>query len=76
MSDSPEREAAQQDGMTAAQPGADTQAMTPGDEAPPGTESSGETLCRTCGGSGQVDGRDCTDCGGTGKTTSAVSAGA
>lgn len=41
--------------------------MAPGDEAPPGTPGSGENLCRVCGGSGQVDGGDCTNCEGTGK---------
>jgi hypothetical protein len=50
-------------------------AMKPGDEAPPGDPMAGENLCRACGGSGIVDGQPCTNCAGTGKTTSATSAG-
>ena len=52
------------------------EAMGPGDEAPPGEALAGENLCRACGGSGQLDGGECPECGGTGKTTSAVSGGA
>ena len=49
--------------------------MAPGDEAPPGQGLAGENLCRACGGSGELDGRDCPECGGTGRTTSVVSGG-
>ncbi len=56
--------------------GADQADMAPGDEAAPGADAAGENLCRTCGGAGEVDGRECPECGGTGRTTSAVSAGA
>lgn len=41
--------------------------MSPGDEAPPGTPGTGEDLCRTCGGSGMLNGAACPDCEGTGK---------
>jgi hypothetical protein len=44
-------------------------ALNPGDEAPPGTPGTGENLCRRCGGSGQLEGRPCPDCGGSGKVT-------
>lgn len=43
--------------------------MSPGDEAPPGTEGSGEDVCPRCGGSGTLAGRDCPECEGTGKVT-------
>jgi hypothetical protein len=44
--------------------------MSPGDEAPPGTPSTGEGLCRVCGGSGRdPERRVCEACGGTGKVT-------
>ncbi|VWX62484.1 conserved hypothetical protein [Burkholderiales bacterium 8X] len=47
-----------------------TAAMSPGDEAPPGTPGTGESICRTCGGSGRdPDRRICPECNGTGKVT-------
>ena len=39
----------------------------PGDEAPPGTPGTGENLCRACNGSGQLEGKSCPTCEGTGK---------
>jgi hypothetical protein len=47
--------------------------MTPGDEAPPGTEGTGENLCPDCSGSGQVDGQSCQTCGGSGRVVQGVS---
>jgi DnaJ-class molecular chaperone len=44
----------------------------PGDEAEPGTPGTGEALCPVCAGKGKVDGRDCDNCGGTGKITEGV----
>jgi hypothetical protein len=41
--------------------------LNPGDQAPPGTPGTGENICRTCHGTGTVDGRRCDTCGGTGK---------
>lgn len=38
----------------------------PGDQAPPGTPGTGENTCRTCQGTGKVDGKPCSACGGTG----------
>ena len=40
--------------------------MAPGDEAPPGTEGTGEDVCPRCAGSGVQDGDDCQECGGSG----------
>lgn len=41
--------------------------LNPGDEAPPGTEGTGEDVCPKCGGSGRIDDQECPHCGGTGK---------
>lgn len=41
--------------------------MAPGDEAPAGTPGTGEDVCPRCGGSGQLGGRTCADCQGSGK---------
>jgi len=42
--------------------------LRPGDEAPPGTPGTGETVCRECGGSGRTgEGKTCPACEGTGK---------
>lgn len=47
-----------------------------GDEAPEGTPGTGEALCRTCGGSGQLAGSEpCPDCGGTGRVTAGIGGG-
>lgn len=47
--------------------------MQPGDEAPAGTPGTGETLCRSCGGTGRSDdGKPCPECGGTGKITAGI----
>ena len=40
--------------------------MEPGDEAEPGTPGTGEDICRKCEGTGQQEGKECPDCGGTG----------
>lgn len=45
-------------------------AMSPGDEAPPGTPGTGEDMCRRCSGSGQLEnGQKCDECAGTGWVT-------
>lgn len=42
----------------------------PGDEAPPGTQGTGEGVCRACGGAGRNEtGESCPACSGTGKVT-------
>jgi DnaJ-class molecular chaperone len=46
--------------------------MAPGDEAPPGTEGTGEDICPRCSGEGKVDGGDCPECGGTGRVVKGV----
>lgn len=57
----------------AAASGAPTpQPMAPGDEAPPGTPGTGEDLCRTCGGSGQLNSGPCPECEGTGRVTRGI----
>ncbi len=47
----------------------------PGDEAAPGTPGTGEDVCRTCNGSGIVDGEDCPTCDGTGVVTEGIGGG-
>lgn len=49
--------------------------MSPGDEAPPDTTGAGEDLCRACQGSGQLDGKRCDVCGGTGKIQQGIGGG-
>jgi hypothetical protein len=51
------------------QPSAGRPDMAPGDEAPPGTPSTGEKVCPQCGGSGRLGASSCPNCLGTGKVT-------
>ena len=44
----------------------------PGDDAAPGTPGTGEDLCPECKGSGQLDGRPCANCEGTGKVIKGI----
>ena len=48
---------------------------SPGDEAPPGTPGSGETVCPRCGGSGRDGDQPCSNCSGTGKVVQGVGGG-
>ncbi len=48
------------------------QEQRPGDQAPPDVPGAGEALCPVCSGSGEVDGRSCDTCAGTGKVTEGV----
>lgn len=51
----------------------DFEGMAPGDEAPPGTEGTGEDICRRCGGSGAgPHDEPCSECGGTGRVVRGV----
>jgi len=50
-------------------PGAQTNA---GETVPPGTEQSGENVCRRCAGRGRIHGHECPECAGTGKVTTSV----
>jgi len=42
------------------------------DAVPEGTPGAGENICRRCGGSGELDGAPCPDCGGSGKVTTPI----
>ena len=46
--------------------------LNPGDEAAPGTPGTGENICRECGGSGERDGGECSNCAGTGKVIEGI----
>jgi DnaJ-class molecular chaperone len=46
--------------------------MVPGDEAPPGTEGTGEDLCPACNGDGRADGAECPECAGTGRVVKGI----
>jgi len=50
-------------------------AEAPGDEAPPGTPSTGEGVCPSCGGSGRTGDGDCPECGGSGRVIEGVGGG-
>ena len=47
----------------------------PGDEAAPGTPGTGENLCRDCNGKGELDGKPCPTCNGTGKVIEGLAGG-
>jgi hypothetical protein len=49
--------------------------MAPGDEAPPDAQSVGENVCRACGGSGRREGRQCPECGSTGRLVEIIGGG-
>jgi len=38
----------------------------------PGSPGSGENVCRRCAGSGEIGGKPCPDCGGTGKIVTPI----
>ena len=44
----------------------------PGDEAAPGTQGTGENLCRECNGTGALNGVPCPNCDGTGKIVEGI----
>jgi Protein of unknown function (DUF2934) len=44
----------------------------PGDDAPPGTPGTGEDICQVCNGTGRVNGRTCSSCGGDGKVIAGI----
>lgn len=46
--------------------------MNPGDEAPPGTAGTGETLCPECAGTGRKGAAPCRNCDGTGKVIQGI----
>lgn len=52
-----------------------TPPMAPGDEAPAGTEGTGESPCPRCGGSGRIDSQACPECEGTGTVVTGIGGG-
>lgn len=67
---------AQQDGGTDGVHGNEVPEMNPGDEAPPGTPGTGENICGHCAGKGRMpDGKECRECGGTGRVIEGVGGG-
>lgn len=48
------------------QPQDNARSLKPGDVATPGTPGTGEALCPVCGGKGNVSGKPCAECAGTG----------
>lgn len=48
------------------------QRVAPGDQASPGTPGTGENICRQCQGSGKLNGRECPNCGGSGRVTEGI----
>jgi len=42
------------------------------EKVPPGTEGSGEAVCRKCEGTGTIKNETCPDCGGSGKVTAPI----
>lgn len=42
------------------------------DTVPGGQPGAGENVCRKCNGSGRIDGKECPECGGTGKVITPI----
>jgi DnaJ-class molecular chaperone len=61
--------------MSGKQDSGATKTGNPGDEAPPGTLGTGESICPTCGGSGRHENATCPDCNGTGKVVEGIGGG-
>jgi DnaJ-class molecular chaperone len=49
--------------------------LRPGDEAPEGTQGSGEDICPQCQGSGKINGQTCEECDGTGRVIEGIGGG-
>jgi RecJ-like exonuclease len=56
-------------------PGMPPAPVAPGDEAAPGSPSSGEAVCPDCNGTGQRNGTPCPTCEGTGKIIQGIGGG-
>lgn len=56
-------------------PGRPGQPLAPGDDAPPGTEGTGEAVCPLCAGTGTVDEEPCPNCKGSGKVIQGIGGG-
>ncbi len=52
-----------------------TNDLNPGDEAKPGTQGTGEAICRECRGSGRLGDRECPSCGGSGRVIEGIGGG-
>ncbi len=46
--------------------------LNPDDQAPAGTEDTGQNICRDCGGTGTREGKPCVTCGDTGRVVEAI----
>ena len=49
--------------------------IAPGDDAPPGTPSTGENICPECSGTGKLNDKPCPNCAGTGRIVEGVGGG-
>jgi len=52
-----------------------TDDMNPGDQAPANIAGAGELACPDCNGSGELEGKTCETCEGTGKVIQAIGGG-
>ncbi|HEX9171396.1 MAG TPA: hypothetical protein VF861_01910 [Telluria sp.] len=46
--------------------------LNPGDQAEPSTPGTGEAICDKCKCTGKIDGKDCPNCGGTGRVVEGI----
>lgn len=53
----------------------DAEPLNPGDEGQEGAPGVGENVCRVCGGTGKLQGRECANCGGTGVVEEGIGGG-
>jgi RecJ-like exonuclease len=49
--------------------------INPGDDAPAGTPGTGEDVCPVCHGTGTTAGKECANCGGTGRIVEGIGGG-
>jgi DnaJ-class molecular chaperone len=49
--------------------------MTPGDQAPQGTDAAGENVCPDCEGTGRRGGDECPTCEGSGRIVEGIGGG-
>ena len=47
----------------------------PGDQVPATAPGAGEAVCEVCKGSGKLEGKECPNCGGTGKVIEGIGGG-
>jgi DnaJ-class molecular chaperone len=63
------------DSSTQVQQSDSRRTLHPGDEAAPGTPSTGENICPQCEGKGRIDGAPCPNCAGSGKVVRGIGGG-